>query len=166
MLRPKLVLLLMDILQNLVLKKHDVFYTSVILEVTWYEPLYNIYIYKLATVMWATRRFLFKTLRHRGVREGTTPFHRLLNSTFDLYLIMPIVKQGCIKYDFFNIWYDSTWDWTPVSRAIGEPAIITLCTFFFSDTEKSWVNIYLQSMIFLTHSHACVCTNYLYLGVL
>ena len=23
------------------LKKHDVFYTSVLLEVTWYEPLYN-----------------------------------------------------------------------------------------------------------------------------
>ena len=26
------------------LKKYDVFYTSVILEVTWYEPLYNKYI--------------------------------------------------------------------------------------------------------------------------
>ena len=30
------------------------------------------------------------------------------------------VKQGDIKYHFFSLWYDSTWDWTPVSRAIGE----------------------------------------------
>ena len=42
-LRLKLVLLLTEILQNpLVLKKHDVFYTSTIPEVTWYEPLYNV----------------------------------------------------------------------------------------------------------------------------
>ena len=40
-LRPKLVLLLTEILQNApVFKKHDVFYTSTIPEVTWYEPLY------------------------------------------------------------------------------------------------------------------------------
>ena len=30
------------------------------------------------------------------------------------------VKQGNIKYNFMSLWYDSTWDWTPVSRAIGE----------------------------------------------
>ena len=30
------------------------------------------------------------------------------------------VKQGGIKYHFFSLWYDSTWDWTQVSRAIGE----------------------------------------------
>ena len=41
-LRPNLVLLLTEILQNSdVLKKHDVFYTSAIPEVTWYEPLYT-----------------------------------------------------------------------------------------------------------------------------
>ena len=26
--------------------------------------------------------------------------------------------QGGIKYHFLSLWYDSTWDWTPVS--IGE----------------------------------------------
>ena len=31
------------------------------------------------------------------------------------------VKQGGIKYHFLSLWYDSTWDWTQVSRAIGEP---------------------------------------------
>ena len=30
------------------------------------------------------------------------------------------VKQGGIKYHFLSFWYDSTWDWTQVSRAIGE----------------------------------------------
>ena len=30
------------------------------------------------------------------------------------------VKQGDIKYHFLSLWYDSNWDWTPGSRAIGE----------------------------------------------
>ena len=30
------------------------------------------------------------------------------------------VKQGGIKYHFLSLWYDSTWDWTQVSRAIGK----------------------------------------------
>ena len=30
------------------------------------------------------------------------------------------VKQGDIKYHFLSLWYESTWDWTQVSRAIGE----------------------------------------------
>ena len=30
------------------------------------------------------------------------------------------VKQGSIKYHFLSLWYDSTWDWTAVSRTIGE----------------------------------------------
>ena len=30
------------------------------------------------------------------------------------------VKQGGIKYHFLSLWYDSTWDWTLVSRTIGE----------------------------------------------
>ena len=27
-----------------------------------------------------------------------------------------MVKQGNIKYYFLSLWYDSTWDWTQVSR--------------------------------------------------
>ena len=30
------------------------------------------------------------------------------------------VKQGGIKNHFLSLWYDSTWDWTKVSQAIGE----------------------------------------------
>ena len=42
-----------------------------------------------------------------------------------MYFIILSVKQGGIKYFFFfffflRLWYDSTWDWTPVSRPIGK----------------------------------------------
>ena len=30
------------------------------------------------------------------------------------------VKEDGIKYHFFSLWYDSTWDWTSFSRTIGE----------------------------------------------
>ena len=29
-------------------------------------------------------------------------------------------KRGGIKYHFKILWYDSTWDWTQLSRTIGE----------------------------------------------
>ena len=62
----------------------------------------------------------FGNLLHQGVGEGATPFLGLLHFTFDPYLIMLSVKQGGIKYHFLSLWYDSTWDWNQVSRAIGE----------------------------------------------
>ena len=68
----------------------------------------------------ATWRLPFQQLPHQGVREGATPFPGLLHFTFDPYLIMLSVKQGSIKYHFLSLWYDSTWDWTPVSLAIGK----------------------------------------------
>ena len=57
---------------------------------------------------------------HQGEGEGATPFPGLLHFTFYPYLIMLTVKQGGIKYGFLSLWYDSTWDWTLVSRTIGE----------------------------------------------
>ena len=45
--------------------------------------------------------------------EGATQFPGLLHFTLDQYLIMLSVKQG-------SLWYDSTWEWTLVSRTIGE----------------------------------------------
>ena len=36
------------------------------------------------------------------------------------YLVLLSVKQGGIKYHFESLWYDATWDWTQVSRTIGE----------------------------------------------
>ena len=49
--------------------------------------------------------------------ESATPFQGLLHFTLDPHLIVLSVKQGGIKYDFLSLWYDSTWDWTPVSRS-------------------------------------------------
>ena len=48
------------------------------------------------------------TLRSRGGRY-------FIPWIAPLYLIMLSVKQGGIMYHF---WYDSIWDWTPVSRTI------------------------------------------------
>ena len=67
-----------------------------------------------------TRRLHFRWLLHQGVGEGATPFPGLLHFTFDAYLIMLSVKQGGIKNHFLSLWYHSTWDWTQVSRDIGE----------------------------------------------
>ena len=48
-------------------------------------------------------------------------FHRISSLyPYDMYLIMLSVKQGSIKYHFLSLWYDSTWNWTLVSQAIGE----------------------------------------------
>ena len=55
-----------------------------------------------------------------GVGEGATPFPGLLHFTLDPYHIMLSVKQGGIKYHFLSLWYDLTWDWTPVSQTISE----------------------------------------------
>ena len=63
---------------------------------------------------------LSDSLLHQGVGEGATPFPGLLHFTLDPYLIMLSVKQGGIKYHFLSLWYDSTWEWTQVSRTIGE----------------------------------------------
>ena len=55
--------------------------------------------------------------------------------TLDPYLIMLSVKQGSIKYYFLNLWYDSTWDCTPVSQTIGEH--------YFANGRDIYVYIYI-----------------------
>ena len=52
---------------------------------------------------------------------GTALLHCLdYSTTLDPYLIMLSVKQGGIKYYFLSFWYDSTMNWTPISRTISE----------------------------------------------
>ena len=54
--------------------------------------------------------------------SGRVQLHFLDWSTLLLiraFLILS-VKQGSIKYDFLSLWYDSTRDFIPVSRSIGE----------------------------------------------
>ena len=78
--------------------------------------------------------------------EGATPFPGLLCFTLDPYLIMLSVKQGSIKYHFLSLWYNSTWNWTQVFRAIVEHsnywANIKIGLFqhfsFWSWNERNW----------------------------
>ena len=92
-------------------------------------PLIYIYIYiyiykvKLANLVKGDLMAPFPiptTPRCRGGHYGTTPFPGLLHFTLNTYLIIPSIKQGGIKYHFLSLWYDSTWDWTPVSCTIGK----------------------------------------------
>ena len=53
-------------------------------------------------------------------RVGRSSFPWITPFTLDLYLITLSVKQVTIKYHFLSLWYDSTWDWTPVSRTTGD----------------------------------------------
>ena len=53
-------------------------------------------------------------------QEDATLFSWLLHFTPDTYLIILSDKQGGIKFHFLSLWYDSTWDWTPMSRTICE----------------------------------------------
>ena len=57
------------------------------------------------------------TMRCRG---GCYSFPWIASLILNLYLIMLSVKQGGINHHFLSLWYDSTWDWTLVSRTIGE----------------------------------------------
>ena len=45
-------------------------------------------------------------------------------SSICIKIQMLIFKQGSIKYHFLTLWYDSTWDWTPVSRTIVEHSTV------------------------------------------
>ena len=49
------------------------------------------------------------------------------------------VKQGSIKYYFSSLWYDSTWDWTQVSRDIGEHSIMPMSGNHISFNKASYL---------------------------
>ena len=74
----------------------------------------------MATVVEGNPKAPFSIATSPRCRGGRYSFPGLLYFTLDPYLIMLSVKQGGIKYHFLSLWYDSTWDWTQVSRAIGE----------------------------------------------
>ena len=82
---------------------------------------------KLATVVVGDCRrgrlegSLFSSYYTEALGEGATPFAGSLHFILDTYLIIMLsIKQGSIKYHFLSLWYDSTYDWTLVSRTIGE----------------------------------------------
>ena len=93
-----------------------------------FNPLY-IYFFSIhsKSIVEGDSKALFSIATTLIYRRGRYSFPGLLHFTLDTYLIMLSVKQGGIKYHFFlDLWYNSTWDWTPVSRTIGEHS--TQCT--------------------------------------
>ena len=74
----------------------------------------------LATVVEGDQKAPFSIATTVRGKKGATLSAGFLHFTLDTYLIMLSVKQGSIKYNFLSLWYDSTWDWTLVSRTTGE----------------------------------------------
>ena len=72
---------------------------------------------KLVTRVEGDPKALFSIATTLRCREGTTPFPWLLKFTLDPYLIMLSVKQGGIKYYFFEslVWLLGIEPWTLVN---------------------------------------------------
>ena len=81
-------------------------------------------------------------------REKRNSFLWIAQLFLDPYLIMLSVKQGGInKYHFLSLWYDSTGDWSPVSRAIGEHSTTvsvdrSIYVYLLTKCVKEWIESY------------------------
>ena len=85
-----------------------------------YIYIYTIEFNKLATIIEGDPKAPFSIATTPRCRGRRYIFPGLLHFTLDPYLIILSVMQRGIKYHFLSLWCDSTWDWTQVSRAIGE----------------------------------------------
>ena len=80
---------------------------------------FHIFILLFASVVESDQKAPFSVATTPRCREGCYSFPWIATH-YPWYLIMLSVKQGGIKYHFLSLWYDSTWDWTPVSQVISE----------------------------------------------
>ena len=71
---------------------------------------------KLATIVESDPKAPFSLAITLMCMRGSTPYPGLLHFTLDPYLIILSVKQRGITYPFLSLWYDSIWDWSPVSQ--------------------------------------------------
>ena len=104
----------------------------------------------MATIVEGNPKAPFSIATTPRCRGGCYSFPVLLYFTLDPYLIMLSVKQGGIKYHFLSLWYDSTWDWTQVSRAISEHCQVH---------SNLWIYIYIYIYInkmYKNNSKLCV----------
>ena len=70
------------------------------------------------------------------------------------------VKLGGIEYHFLSLWYDSTWDWTLVSQAIGKhsthrPLVVNFLSVPEIDVQGQLKNTRFFILIFKTSRHIC-----------
>ena len=83
-----------------------------------------IYIYiSLPTVVEVDPESPFSIATTPRCRGGWYSFLWIVLLTFDPYLVMLCVKQGSIENNFLSLRFDSTWDWTSVSRNIGKQSM-------------------------------------------
>ena len=90
----------------------------------------------------------FQLLLQRGVREGATPFPGFLQFTLDPHLLMLSAKEGGVKYHFLSLWYDSTWDRTPLSQNRTLYSLDYNGPGLFMST-KIYLSVYLSMNIFI-----------------
>ena len=67
-------------------------------------------------------------------RRERNSFPLIAPLTLDQYLIMLNSNQGSIKYYFWSLWRDSTWDWTLDFRTIGEH-----CNYYAKMRRVVWI---------------------------
>ena len=80
---------------------------------------------KLATLVKSDLKVPFSIATTPGCRGGHYSFPRVA-PLYPWSIPYKAVKQGNIKYHFLCLWYDSTWDWTPVSWIIGKHSTLDL----------------------------------------
>ena len=108
----------------------------------------------MATIVNGNPKAPFLIVTTPRCRGGCYSFPGLLYFTLDPYLIMLSVKQGGIKYHFLSLWYDSTWDWTQVSRALANtlthrPIYINIYIYIFFFFLCIYIYIYIYILWFV-----------------
>ena len=113
---------------------------------------------KLATIVEGVPKAPFSIATTSRCRGGCYSFPWIAPFYLDPYLIMLSVKQWSTKYHFLNLCYDSTWEWTLVSQAIGKhsthqakPSI----KWFFTDQ----VHIYIYILSSTDRLFCCITTQ-------
>ena len=99
--------------------------------------LFYIYIYIYIYISWPTvveghLKAPFSTARRR---KGCYSFLGIASLILDPYLIMQIVMQGCTKYHFLSLWFDTTCDGTPFSWAFSEHSIMPMGRYFLEQSK-------------------------------
>ena len=124
-----------SILTCLLLKAEIIFHSFFLhclffiwLNIKWAQPHSYIYIVRLATVVEGDSKAPFSLATTPRWKGGCNSFPWIAPLILDTFLIMMSVKQGGIKYHFSSLWYDSTWDWTPVSQ---ELSLYHLCVHIY-----------------------------------
>ena len=112
---------------------------------------------------WTEGSFLLATTR---IWKGDSNyFPWIAPITLDPYLIILRFNQGGIKNHLVSYWHVSTWDWTPVSLALGEHCnhYINVSVKYVHTHTHTHTHIYIYIYIYIyTHTHIYI---YIYIYI-